>query len=175
MIRFTVQLASGARFAFERESMPRHWKSWVMRQCPYGTDFTGAVFAHKPIGTPKTQRLRKLECDAGCDYIAYVSRRWIAAGIPACPCGGRLIPADPEDARLVLTDAELADHPAVRAYNAKVASVRKGQGPNAHKFGDDHYVPPEVQAAKHCELERRAMARTRQLAAIRPASDPIPF
>lgn len=129
----------------------------------------------KPVGTPKTQRLRKLECDAGCDYIAYVSRRWIAAGLPDCPCGGRLWPSDPDDAALVLSAEELAEHPAVRAYNAKVASVRKGRGPNVQKFGDAHLKSPDELAAEHCERDRRAMARARQLAAIRPASAPIPF
>jgi hypothetical protein len=34
-------------FTFTREGMPRHWKSWVMQQCPYGTNFYGAAFHRK--------------------------------------------------------------------------------------------------------------------------------
>jgi hypothetical protein len=38
----SVVLADGRRFDFTRATMPRHWKSWVMQQCPYGTNFQGA-------------------------------------------------------------------------------------------------------------------------------------
>jgi hypothetical protein len=40
----SVILADGTRHDFERAKMPRHWKSWVMQQMPYGTDFYGCRF-----------------------------------------------------------------------------------------------------------------------------------
>lgn len=42
-----VTLASGERFAFPVAKMPRHWKSWVMQECPYGTDFYGCTFSRE--------------------------------------------------------------------------------------------------------------------------------
>jgi len=44
----SITLASGVTREWEWTSIPksgrRHWKSWAMRQLPYGTDFMGCVF-----------------------------------------------------------------------------------------------------------------------------------
>lgn len=49
MFRLTLTLADGTTFAHDVKRMPRHWKSWMMQRCPYGTTFTGATFARKAI------------------------------------------------------------------------------------------------------------------------------
>jgi hypothetical protein len=66
-------------------------------------------------GTVKTTRLRKCAC-ADCGYVARISRTWLERGLPGCPCGGRLVPAELEDALAAhaaghLTDAELEEQP----------------------------------------------------------------
>jgi hypothetical protein len=48
-IRLSVVLADGTRYDFTAAKMPRHWKSWVMQQCPYGTPFMGCRFERKAI------------------------------------------------------------------------------------------------------------------------------
>lgn len=45
MFQLSVTLTTGETLAFEAAKMPRHWKSWVMQQCPYGTTFQGCTFA----------------------------------------------------------------------------------------------------------------------------------
>lgn len=45
----TITLRDGTEHSFEVEAMPRHWKSWVMRQMPWGTDFHGAEFSHARV------------------------------------------------------------------------------------------------------------------------------
>lgn len=133
----------------------------------------------KPIGTPRTQRLRKLECDADCGYLVYVSRRWMREGLPACPCGGRLWPSDLEDAAAVLGDADMQTHPAVQEYYDAVRSVMHGQAPawkSLRHTGRELDLDGTV-AAK-LERSRRTAAERRRLDALRPAqasSDPIPF
>ena len=39
-----IRLADGTQHLFETARLPRHWKSWVMHQLPYGTVFTGCEF-----------------------------------------------------------------------------------------------------------------------------------
>jgi len=116
-------------------------------------------------GTARTQRMRKASCE-GCGYIAYISRRWIAQGLPTCPCGGRLIPEDPDDAALILSPDELAQHPAVIEYDRAIASVLQGQKGTtgvSRNAGNPHEL-----AAKKVERARRERARAAQLAAIAP-------
>lgn len=125
--------------------------------------------AAKPVGTTRTQRLRKLECDA-CGYIAYTSRRWIETGLPVCPCGLTLLPADPDDAALALSPAELDSHPAVLEYKRAVASVLHGQeGParSVHGNWGANIRPADQVAAEKLERDRREAARARQLASLR--------
>lgn len=88
----------------------------------------GSARKGRPVGTPKTQRLRRLECGE-CGYLAYVSRRWIATGLPGCPCGGTLMPEDPDDARLALPDDELTQHPAVIEYRRGTYDPTSGEQP----------------------------------------------
>jgi hypothetical protein len=40
-----ITLRSGQTFRSERDTLPRHWKSWLMDQPPYGTDFRGCTFS----------------------------------------------------------------------------------------------------------------------------------
>jgi hypothetical protein len=142
----------------------------------------------RPVGTTRTQRMRKLACE--CGYIAYTSRRWIERGLPLCPCGAQLLPEDPDDAALVLTADQLAEHPAVVAYKRAVASVMHGQSGPARALrnaGGRGFRSPDEIAAQRLERERRDAARARQLGALRRgpvdpsrqpapvAADPIPF
>lgn len=43
----TITLNTGEAHSFTVDRMPRHWKSWLMQQLPYGTTFTGASFERK--------------------------------------------------------------------------------------------------------------------------------
>lgn len=47
--RLTITLRTGERHSFERPTCPRCWKSWLMQQLPYGTDFYGATFKREAI------------------------------------------------------------------------------------------------------------------------------
>jgi hypothetical protein len=44
MYRLTITLRDGTSETFTRAKMPRHWKSWLMHQLPYGSDVQGATF-----------------------------------------------------------------------------------------------------------------------------------
>lgn len=41
----TITLRSGESYSFTVDHRPRHWKSWVMQQLPYDTDYLGCTFA----------------------------------------------------------------------------------------------------------------------------------
>jgi hypothetical protein len=91
-------------------------------------------------GTVKTTRLRKCAC-GDCGYVARISRTWLERGLPGCPCGGRLIPADLEDALAAhaaghLTDAELETHPEHWTYVRERERIERGRT-GAHKWGED--------------------------------------
>lgn len=45
MSTITITLADGTTRSMQVRKMPRHWKSVLMRQLPYGTDVTGATFS----------------------------------------------------------------------------------------------------------------------------------
>lgn len=42
--RITLTLSTGEVHSWERFAVPRKWKSWAMRQLPYGTSFQGCTF-----------------------------------------------------------------------------------------------------------------------------------
>jgi hypothetical protein len=46
--RLTITTADGRSWSFDRAKMPRHWKSWLMQQVPYGTPMQGAQFKREP-------------------------------------------------------------------------------------------------------------------------------
>lgn len=115
----------------------------------------------EPVGSVKTSRMRKCEC--ACGYVCRVSRRWLAVGLPTCPCGGRLVPEDPDDAALALTPAELEEHPGVVEYRAVLSSVMHGQ---AWTGRSSARPAPEV-ARERIEKERRDRAIRNRLAALK--------
>ncbi len=43
----TITLSDGATLRRTVTRMPTNWKSWLMRQLPYGTDFQGATFTRQ--------------------------------------------------------------------------------------------------------------------------------
>lgn len=142
--------------------------------------------AKRPIGTPRTTRLRKLECE--CGNIAYQSRARLSAGLLTCCCGREMIPAAMEDAALVLPPEQLAQHPEFVRYEAKVASVVHGQGHKGglHAANHRNWTPAEEQALELVEHERREHAQAIRLNALAQhaagavagsatPSDPIPF
>lgn len=45
--------------------------------------------ASKARGSVATTRLRRVEC-WGCDYTIRVTRKWMAVGLPMCPCGQQM-------------------------------------------------------------------------------------
>jgi hypothetical protein len=44
----TITCEAGS-WRFTRSSMPRHWKSWLMRQVPYGTNLQGATITREQV------------------------------------------------------------------------------------------------------------------------------
>lgn len=136
----------------------------------------------EPVGTVKTSRMRKCEC--ACGYVVRISRRWIAVGLPTCPCGGRLIPEDADDAALVLSPAELEDHPAILDYSQAVESAAHGQaGPARALRNLGKSYSPDATAMERVQRERRTRAIKNRLGALRRGmvdpwkdeSDDIPF
>lgn len=47
--RLTITLNTGESHSFEVPRIPRAWKSWLMQQLPYGSDFYAAVFEREAI------------------------------------------------------------------------------------------------------------------------------
>lgn len=45
----SVTLADGERYEFRAAKMPRHWKSWVMQQMPWDTNYVGSRFDREVI------------------------------------------------------------------------------------------------------------------------------
>jgi hypothetical protein len=43
----SVTLVDGTKHTFKVATVPPAWKSWVMRQLPYGTSFQGATFTRR--------------------------------------------------------------------------------------------------------------------------------
>jgi hypothetical protein len=83
-------------------------------------------------GTPKTTRLRRLDCADGCGYTVRLSRKWLDVGLPSCPCGGLLVPAAIEDADRVLecghlTAAQYDAIPEVAELHHHLAGIAHGR------------------------------------------------
>ena len=135
----------------------------------------------RPVGTPRTTRLRKLECN--CGNIAYQSRARLSAGLLRCCCGLDLIPADPDDAALVLPPERLETHPAVQKYAQCVADALHGQTPHLKRLTNTGRALPKTTDARAMETFeewRRENATAIRLNALRAhtprrESDPIPF
>jgi hypothetical protein len=43
-VKLVLTLANGDTHIFTRAKSPKHYKSWLMRQVPYGVNFQGASF-----------------------------------------------------------------------------------------------------------------------------------
>jgi hypothetical protein len=50
-IKMAVTLADGSYREWIVAKAPRYWQSWVMRQMPSGTDYQGAQWSFRPVGT----------------------------------------------------------------------------------------------------------------------------
>jgi hypothetical protein len=143
-------------------------------------------------GTPKTTRLRRLDCADGCGYTIRLSRKWLDAGLPSCPCGGLLVPAAIEDAdraleRGHLTTAQYEVTPEVAELNRELESIRIGRA------GSKDAGTPLARTAKGRQLDialahdrlyksRASEAYARRLAALEPhrfggapSTDDMPF
>lgn len=146
----------------------------------------------QPRGTTKTQRNRRVACAAdgsdGCGFAVYVSRKQLVrAGAWTCPaCGlAPMWPVDPDDATLVLTAEQLAEHPAIVEYEAAWSSAAHGQaGPGRALKNAGKTYSADAAAMARVERERRERAKARQLGALNrgttspddvPADDGIPF
>jgi hypothetical protein len=137
----------------------------------------------RPVGTPKTTRMRKLACES-CANIAYQSRARIGQGFMLCPCGSRFIPADVDDAALLMDWEELREHPAMREHARLASNAARGQirGGVIQNREGKHFRSPDEIAHEHFTRIREESARAARLAALKPyqygrdaASDPIPF
>lgn len=60
MQTLTITLADGTEHSRTVRRPVRSWKSWLMRQLPYGTDFQGATFNRESTnpnaGLPQDER-----------------------------------------------------------------------------------------------------------------------
>jgi hypothetical protein len=143
-------------------------------------------------GTPKTTRLRRLDCADGCGYTIRLSRRWMDAGLPSCPCGGLLVPAAIEDAdraleRGHLTVAEYNAIPEVAELHHHLASIAQGRSGSKDAGTELARTAKGRQsdtALAHDRLykARAAEAYARRLAALEPhrfggapSTDDMPF
>jgi hypothetical protein len=93
---------------------------------------TGRASPSPMRGTPKTTRLRRLDCADGCGYTIRLSRKWLDVGLPSCPCGGLLVPAAIEDAdraleRGHLTAAQYDSIPEVAELHHHIAGIAHGR------------------------------------------------
>ena len=84
--------------------------------------------AQQSRGSVATTRLRKASCDS-CGYMIRVSRKWLAVGLPTCPCGQPMV-SDDEWAE---TEAELRQERELAEwqehdFRAAEREARKGRG-----------------------------------------------
>jgi hypothetical protein len=101
-------------------------------RCPHWTTRlpSSPASAVRPMhGTPKTTRLRRLDCADGCGYTIRLSRRWMDAGLPSCPCGGLLVPAAIEDADRALERGHLT----AAQYELDPRGGRASSPPRGHR------------------------------------------
>jgi hypothetical protein len=47
VVTYTLTLATGEVFTLTRKRQLRNWKSLLMLEAPYGTDYAGATFGRK--------------------------------------------------------------------------------------------------------------------------------
>jgi hypothetical protein len=137
----------------------------------------------RAVGTPKTTRMRKLEC--ACGNVAYQSRARIGQGWMTCPCGERFVPADPDDAAILMDPDELRDHPAMRELARLADNACKGQiraGAHVNRDGKRFRSPDEIAHENFARIRQEGAEQAR-LNALRPyqyghaarEADPIPF
>lgn len=69
-----------------------------------------------PSGSAATTRMRKVACPV-CGYTVRMARKWIAVGMPTCPCGATMAPEDIEDA--AVNDELLYAHPDFRDHGRR--------------------------------------------------------
>jgi hypothetical protein len=132
-------------------------------------------------GTPKTTRLRRLDCADGCGYTIRLSRKWLDVGLPSCPCGGLLVPAAIEDAdraleRGHLTVAQYDSIPEVAELHHHLAGIAHGRS------GSKDAGTNLALAHDRLYRSRASEAYARRLAALEPhrfggapSTDDMPF
>jgi hypothetical protein len=54
MYILSITLSDGKQYTFRLKHRHAYWKSWLMQQLPYGTDFLGAEFSIERQPTPPT-------------------------------------------------------------------------------------------------------------------------
>ncbi len=111
-----------------------------------------------PKGTSKTQRMRKVACPE-CGYPAYLTRAWMAQGLPVCPTDGialepvaledRLLVATPEEAERLLQGVSAAEKRrlGMDAY-IEEAKTLKGRATQAKRREELQRTPGRV----HCDV-----------------------
>ena len=142
-------------------------------------------------GTVKTTRLRKVQC-GGCGYTARVSRTWLAQGLPGCPCGSRLVPADLDDVLAALEAGHVAatdldEHAEYQTFERARASAAAGQANRSARWGPvradgSSWDSPDEIALVKVRATRDLLAHESRHAALRAHAfggpvvpDEIPF
>ena len=125
--------------------------------------------------------LHRLDCAACPNYTYSTVAALERHGLPSCPCGSRF---EPSKVELALELGLSADEcPIVAAYFAKVSSVMHGQEPAlaslrlqaARAAKGTELESPELVALADFRKYEAGRARKRQLAALRPAAEPMAF
>jgi hypothetical protein len=146
----------------------------------------------REVGATTTTRLRRLDCADGCGYTIRLSRRWMDAGLPSCPCGGLLVPAAIEDADRALehghlTVAQYDSIPEVAELHHHLAGIAHGRsgskdaGTSLARTADGR-KPDLALAHDRLYRSRASEAYARRLAALEPhrfggapSTDDMPF
>ena len=117
----------------------------------------------------KRSGLHRLECERCPGYVYATVANLERHGLPACACGGRLVPDRVELAWLL----NVTDCPAIAEYRAEVSSVMHGQAPHGQRGRE--LRPAELVASERVERRRVDRARSNRLAALMPEPEALPF
>lgn len=113
--------------------------------------------------------LHRLECQLCDGYVYATVAQLEARGLPVCWCGERLQPTELELAMIL----EAEDSRPMVEYRRECNSVAKGQQSHIRRGRD--VQSPEMLAAERVESSRRRSARQRQVMALMPVAEAMPF
>lgn len=117
----------------------------------------------------KRAGLHRLNCPTCPAYVYATVAALERHGRPVCACGTVFVPSEVELADLLGVDCA-----AVEEYRREVESIWKGQAAHGARLGS-RLQDPHTLAMSRIVARRRQEARTRRVAALKPAPEPMPF